>query len=305
MNSSKAVKGKLHGAVARSLLACFLFALPVSTVSAQQAGASTHRRAVRRLLEATEIQKHTAATFEELLRRYEEHWAEGVIAGYKAGGLFKSLTPEQATRMEKLVDEFSKNLFKGIKSRVVQRIITVENLQAIGGEALSGYLTEGEINELAAIGETSAGRKFVKLYWEIASKALVSGLEAKGMFSPSPSPEEESAKMDRIVGELSRKPLINFAEVMATLKVALARDLTAGELQALVAFSESPLGGKLAEGSPKLAAELIANNNRFSAPRVREIVAEVFAEQMEVFAAGVRDIFGKGKPASGGKTSAN
>jgi hypothetical protein len=207
--------------------------------------------------------------------------------------------------MEKLIREFSKNLFKGIRSRVVQEIITVDNLQTISGGAVGADFTEREIDELAAFGETSAGKKYVKLYWEVATRLLISGLEAKGMFGPSPSPEEEEAKLDRISREFAHSPPIKFEEVSAALKVALVKDLTVGEIKELVAFSETPLGGKLAAASPKLAAEIIANNTKLFAPRVGAIAAEVFEEQLEVFAAGVKDVFNNGKPASGSKTSGN
>jgi hypothetical protein len=304
VKSPETGKGRLHKAFALSLLACLLFVVTVSPVSAQQGSASTPGGAVKRLLEASETRKHAVATFEEFATRYEEHWPEGVIAGYKAKGLFKSLSPEQTAQMENLIREFSKNLFKGIKNRVGQEILTVDNLQAISGEPFGANLTEREIDELTAFCETSAGKKFVKLYWEVATKLLISDLEAKGMFAPLPSPKEEEAKIDRIFRELAHSPPIK-DEVQAALKVALVKDLTAGELKELAAFSETPLSGKLAAASPKLAAEIIANSGRLFAPRARAITAAVFAEQMELFAAGVRDIFNHGKPASGSKTPDN
>jgi hypothetical protein len=125
------------------------------------------------------------------------------------------------------------------------------------------------------------------------------------MFAPSPSPEEEEAKIDRISGEFAHSPPIKLEEVQAGLKVSLVKDLTAGEIKELVTFSETPLGNRLAAASPKLATEIIANNIKLFAPRARAITAEIFKEQMEVFAAGVRDVFNHGKPTSGSKTPGN
>jgi hypothetical protein len=290
VKSLKAAEGKLPGAFALSLLACVLFVITGSPVSAQQERTSTPDRAVKRLLEASETRKHAVATFEELTTRYEEHWLEGVvIASFKARGLFKSPSPEQTAQLEKLVREFSTNLFKGIKSRIVQEIITVHYLQTISGGAFGANFTEREIDELAAFCETSAGKKFVKLYWEVATKLLISDLEARGLFAPLPSLKEEGAKVNRIFREFADAPPIK-DEVQAALKVALVKDLTAGELKELAAFSETPLGGKLAAASPKLVAEISANSTKLYEPRVRTIAAEVFQEQMKVFAAGLRDI---------------
>lgn len=281
------------------LIGCVLVAATyVVTASAQSSRSSItpqKRAAIRRLIETTGMQGRTVSTFQQLIGRYQDNWPNAVVAGFKAKGLFRRVTPEQAAKVERLVYEFSDNFFSEIKRRIARQVVTTETLENLTAPTFDKYFEEEEINELVAFSQTPTGKKFIDEYSKVLTETIVADLQARGAFNVLPSAEAEQAKAERLKKEIEGNPmeLIQQNTATATAKLVSAANFTEAEIQELRAFSKTALGGKLAEISPRLSVEIFMNNTKIYAPQVGKMVDEVYAEQMEMFERGIREIFTK------------
>jgi hypothetical protein len=270
--------------------------------AAQSASPAKVNDQIRRLNEATGAREHTAELFEEFVTRYQANWPDAVIADYRANGLFKRLTPEQTAQMEKLIREFGDRVFGQIKTRVVQQLLTEENMEQLTAPVLNKYLTADEIGQLTAFAETPAGRKLFRVYSKKLRDATIAAMEAKGAFKVLSDPAAEEAKADRLLKE-GGAGLVE--EVMRNIKggpATLAGEFTEGEIQELGAFAKTPLGAKLTRVYLNIAAEIVERNAKLYAPNAGRIAGEVFAEQMEFFKSRTYEILkdaGKAKRAGG------
>jgi hypothetical protein len=265
------------------LLGLLLIAASSPVVNAQDAISPAKHAAIRKLIEASGMQRYMAAIFEEMVSRNQEGWPAGVIEGFKAKGLFKPLSAEDAAKMEKLVYEFSDNVFGEIKRRVAREIITTENLQSLVSQTYDKYFTEDEINSLAEFCRTQAGKKFLDEYAKVLSKAIIANLQAKGVFTTLPSADADLAKAERLKKEMENNPAGLIRQLSAGMEIISPDHFTEAEIRELVAFSKTPVGRKLATISPGFLAEIMANNSRVFAPLVGKLSGEVFGEQMEMF----------------------
>src|SRR3712207_4600547 len=97
-----------RSSAARLLCSAALFAAFAVSAAAQSAAPAADKvgrdkaAEARKLFRAVGVARDSAGLFEELVGRYQKNWPDAVIAGFKAKGLFKPLTPAQAEQMEKL-----------------------------------------------------------------------------------------------------------------------------------------------------------------------------------------------------------
>lgn len=297
--------GKLSPSNAARLLAAFALLAACAAAAAAQSvapaaankGARDKAGEARRLLKAVGVSRYSASIFEELVGRYQKNWPAAVIAGFKANGLFKPLTPAQAEQMEKLVYEFSERTFGGIKSRVAAELFERGAMEELGAPVFGKYLKAEEMSRAADFAETPLGKKFLDFCYLKMRDLIVSTLASKGAFEVSLSPEEESKRADQMlndvsVGEFTVEVRKNFASLAAT----LPDNFTPDELRQLAAFAQSPLGRKLAGLYEPLTGELIRRSSEVNVPRVERITEEVFAEQMKFFERRSVEIFKGGGP---------
>jgi hypothetical protein len=248
-------------------------------------------------LEASAARQHSAEVFEEMVGRYQKNWPDAVIAGYREKRLFEPLTPGEAAQMEALIREFGDRVFKGIKPRVVGEMLTEESLVGLCAPVFGKYLDAGEMTRLADFARTPAGRKLLDITFKNLRESLVAVLEEKGFFKVSPSPEEDKARLDRLTAEM--RAGVVFADVQRSLlkrAPAVAAEFTPEELRELIAFSQTPLGSKVADTWQPMTAELLRRNAALYAPRAGQIAGEVFKEQMEFFAERTAEILKNAGP---------
>lgn len=279
----------LHISLNRLLVILVLSALGISCVHARNSLTSQKSATIKKLIEATDVQRFVAENFEEFVTRYQKNWPEGVIADYRANGLFKPLSPEKTAEMEKLVHEFSDHLFSRIKKRVVNEVITQENVEAVSASVYDKYLTEDEINRLLAFSQSPTGKKLIDRILKLRSEAVLADLQARGAFDVS-SPEAEKAKGEQLNRELERNPVHVYQQVLAREKVLSQDYLSGDEIRELTAVSQTPLGKKLTEKSPQMMAEIAVNASKVLGPRFEEVFREEFGEQMKFFQQRTREI---------------
>jgi hypothetical protein len=272
------------------LVGLLLIAVSSPAVKAQDSISPAKHAAIKKLIEVSGMQRYMAAIFEEMVSRNQAGWPEGVIAGFKAKGLFKPLSAADAAKMEKLIYEFSDNVFGEIKRRVATEIITTENLEGLVAQTYDKYFTEDEINTLAAFCQTQAGKKFLDEYAKVLSKAIIATLQAKGAFTTLPSADAELAKAERLKKEIENNPAALIRQVSAGMEIISPDHFTEAEIRELSAFSKTPVGRKLATISPAFLTEIMAHNSRVFAPLVGKLSGEVFGEQMEVFERRTKEI---------------
>jgi hypothetical protein len=262
-----------------ALLSCF-----GARAAAQEAAAPDKAAELRRLFKDLGVHRHSAEIFEELVGRYQKNWPDAVIKDYRQKGLFKSLTPDQTAQMEQLIREFGDRLFGEVKSRVTREVVTQENLEALAAPVFAKYLEAGEVTRIADFAETPLGRKFFDLSYAKMREAMLSSMEARGVFNVASSPEEENARADRLLKDSNGGAVMKDAQrSVAAQAQAVASEFTPEELRQLVAFTQSPLGAKVAKLYGPMTAEIMQRNAATYVPRVGKLTEEVFAEQMEFF----------------------
>jgi hypothetical protein len=289
--------------IRRLLIGCVLFAASASLAVAQESIAPQKRAAIKKLFEVTGVQRNMAATFEELVTLYQANWPGATIADFKAKGMFKPLTPEDAARMERVIHEFSDGVFNEIKKRVVQQIINSEALENLSASVFDKYFTGDEVNELIAFGQSPTGKKFLNLYQTALRASVVSTLQAKGAFNVLPSPKAEEAKATALHQEIRQNPAEVFERVLSSAMIP-GDSFTEAEIRELNSFYNTPLGKKVSEKSSLLATEITQGSAQLYGPRVGELTKEVFSEQMEIFQARTHEIFKKYGSRSGKKLRA-
>src|ERR1700755_893699 len=114
-----------------SLLFIFALLTACSSAAAQSTPSAKVNDSIRRLNEVAGVRAKSAELFEEFVTRYQANWPDAVIADYRAKGMFRQLTPEQTAGMEKLIHEFSDRVFGEMKRRVVQQLLTEENIEQL------------------------------------------------------------------------------------------------------------------------------------------------------------------------------
>jgi hypothetical protein len=273
----------------RAMLARLLAVLALFTICAlpadAQGSASPDRKAgVKRLFKAAGVREASAEVFKELVSRYQKRWPDSVLADYRKKGLFKPLTPDETAQMEKLIVEFSDRVFGDMKKRVVGEVLTEENLENLVEPVFEKYLDAGEVSRLADFAETPLGRKILEVTAKKLRMAVIDSMEAAGAFNIAPSPEEESARLDRLMkGGNGSRLIEDVQRDLAAHAATFTSDFTPEEMRELMAFVQSPLGLKLAKVYAPMSVELFQRNAQLYAPRAGQIAVEVFAEQMEFF----------------------
>jgi hypothetical protein len=254
--------------------------------AARQVGPAPDKTApVKSLLEASGARQRSAEVFEELIGRYQKSWPEGVIEGYRSKRLFEGLTPGETAQMEALIREFSDRMFKGIKTRVVGELLTEEGFVSLCAPVFEKYLDASEMSRLADFARTPVGRKLIELTYKNMREAVVAALDERGLFKVSPTPEEDEARLDRLLAEMRGGGV--FADIQRSLlkrAPEVAAEFTPEEQRELVAFALTPLGSKVSGVWLPLTAELLQRNAALNAPRAGEIAGQVMEEQMEFFA---------------------
>jgi len=280
------------------VLILVLIAASVPAGRAQDTISPAKHAAIRKLIEVSGMRRYMVAAFDQMLTRNQEGWPGPVIADFKAKGLFKPLTAEDAAKMEKVIYEFSEHVFGETKRRVALEIITTDNLESLTAQTYDKYFTEDELNALAAFCQTEAGKKFLDEYARVLTKAMMAHLEAKGAFTTLASPEADLARAERLEKEITTNPSATAQQILAGRDLISPEHFTEDEIRELREFSKTPLGRKLAEVSQTFTTEVMAQNSRSLALRVEKLAGEVFAAQMEDFQQRTREIF-KNYDASG------
>ncbi|HEV2763762.1 MAG TPA: DUF2059 domain-containing protein, partial [Pyrinomonadaceae bacterium] len=203
---------------------------------------------------------------------------------FRARGLFEKMPPEQAARMERLIKEFSANVFSEIKSRVGRDLNTPESFDPLAVPVFDKYFTLEELNALTAAFQTPAGRKLVEAYPRLMAEATVAALEARGFFDVPPSPEAQEAKMDKFLAELRADPSALYRDVLAAGEREAPKHFDEADAKEWAAFAQTPLGRKLAGESPRFLGELTQNFFLLNGPRVGPLVQEIYQAELEKFA---------------------
>ncbi|MBV9211996.1 MAG: DUF2059 domain-containing protein [Acidobacteria bacterium] len=283
----------LRDSLKKMLVGCALLLACVSAASAQEIS-QQKRAAIRKLLEVSETRESVATLFQAAVTEYQKSWPVSVITDFKAKGLFKSLTRQQAATMEKLIYEFSDEVFGEIKRRVTQELITPESMEELYAPAFDRHFSEAELEEISAFSQTPTGRKLISIYRNSLQEVLLSTLRAKGMFNVLSSPDAEIAKAERIGAELQLHPVETFRKIFSLANATSVGTFTEDEIREATAFAQSPLGRKVAELLPALATEAMIKNQQTYAPQVGKLTGEVIAEQMKVFERRTNEVFSKG-----------
>jgi hypothetical protein len=274
----------LRATLARTAAMLAVFAACAHTAVAQGSAVQDKSAAVRKLFEAAALRKQSAEFFEEMVGRYQKNWPVAVIASYREKNLFDGLTPGETAQMENLIREFGDRVFGDIKKRVVGQVITDDNLVILSAPVFDKYLDNEELARLTEFVRTPAGQKFLNVASRYMAEALLSVMEAKGVFRVSSKPEEDTARLDQLLKEAGGAGI--FADVQKELMaraVKLPTEFTPDELRDLAAFWQTPLGAKLIRIYPPLAVEILQRNAALYAPRAGQIAGEVIKEQLEFF----------------------
>lgn len=259
------------------LLGVALVAAAPTHARAQGGGPAPEKRAaIRQLLEVTTPARHMNFIFERLMTRYQGPWSEALKAEPRISKALNSFTPEQRPTVERLIKEFSDNLFSEIKRRFGSEIVTPENLEPFFLSALDKHFTLDEINALVALFQSPTGRKFLAAYPHAAADAAITSFERRGLFDSPASFEAQAARLNRFDAEVRADPSALFQSATKYFDEQDAR--------ALYAFQQQPLARKLAEVSPKLSAEIAPAFFVRYGPRFRQLAEEVYRTQLHVFA---------------------
>jgi hypothetical protein len=255
----------------------------VAAASAQGVVNTQKRAVIGELIEVSGMQRSIVAAFRESVTRYQQNWASAVIVDFKAKGLFKSLTPQDAASMEKLIRELGDNIFNEVKRRVELEVATTEKLVALSEQTYDKYYTLEELNELVAFYKTPTGRKFSEESLKALRAALLSHQEAKGIFNVLPSAEAEEAKVDRLLEDLEHKPQEHAQQIVAAVKLPPLDHFTEDERRELTVFFQTPVGKKLNAIASSFMAEVLANNVKLLGPSIEKLTGEIIDAQMKIF----------------------
>lgn len=259
--------------------ACLLLAAAAS--AAGQGGVSPEKRAaIGRLLELTTPAKTMNTIFSRLVREHKGPAGDSMVADLKAKGLFKPFTPEKAARMERLVRETSDRIFDGIEAEVVGQVNTPENVEAAAAPALDKYLTAGELGELVAFLESPVGRKFVRVYPEMAAEVASARVKAKGLFGGPGLPDASAGNLERFAEEFAAGSPGQLERMFAE---AAARQFTADELRTAAAFGETPVGKKIQAEFPRIQGEIYRAFISAHAQQVLGIARRVTEAEIRAF----------------------
>lgn len=262
------------------LLVCLL-AAPCAV--AAQDDAARKRAAFKKLVAVTRMAAYSSRLFDELVTRYQEKWADSVITDFRARGLLKPYSPRDAARVEQLIREMGDHTFDEIKLRAAREIYTDELMEAIAGPPTEKLLTADELESLAAFLDTPAGRKLTGTASKLLADSVAASLEERGFFNLLPSPEEESARIDRLAAEMRARPPVGPEQLEAAWMALPPDHFSEEERLQVLAFASTPAAAKLAGGFTELLRELAANVAPH-APRMGQLTAEVFNKHTQEFA---------------------
>lgn len=268
------------------LLACLLAAAPAG---AAQSDAARKRAAVRRLVEVTQTGAASARVFDELIKRYQKNWADSVITDFRSRGLFKPYPDALVPRIEQLIREMGDNTFGEIRRRAASELYTDEFMVAVTAPPLEKLLTAEELESFLAFCETPAGRKLVSTSSRLLADVLVESFEERGFFNLLPSPEAESARIDRLTAEMRANPPVAPERLAAAWRSLPPDHFTDQEKLRLLAFAATPAASKLAGNLPQFLRELMENVAPHT-PRVGQMVSEVFDRRLQEFAAKLNEL---------------
>jgi len=253
----------------------------ISTVSAQNGIKPQKRVVIRRLIEVSELSRHTSGIFEELTTLYQASWTLSVIADLKAKGLFNKSTPQQVAKVERIIDEFSTDLFGEIKKRMRSEIFSDDALEKMAGPIFDKYLSEDEINELIIFSQAPPSRTLTDTYYKVITDALILNMKEKGVFNVESNPSVEEAKFERLKKESESNPLDDIRKIFATVQRLASETYTQNEMEELSALRNRPLATKLMQILPLMAIEIRANSMQFYGPQVGKLTQEVIDKQLK------------------------
>ncbi len=265
------------------LLVCAaLLAAQATFVYGQEAVSQQKRTAIRKLIEVSEMPQRTFGLFETLMTLYQQQWTANVIADLKAKGHFKRLTPAQAAKLEKVVEQFGSDVYGNIKKRMREEIFTLDSWENASGPIFEKYLTADEINELITFAQASSGKRMIENYYKAMIEAMVLTLTEKGVFNVQSSPEAEEAKLERLKKLSEKNPSEEIQVIISRAQALTAATLTESEWQEWHALGQRPLAIKLAQIMPHMGAEVRVNMMRLYGPQVQKLTQEVINEQLNI-----------------------
>ena len=274
--SVRAVNLKLGGVF---LLVCLLAAPPIG---AAQDEAARKRAAVKKLVEVTRMGAASAQLFNELVTRYQQHWADSVIKDFRARGLLRPYSAKDAARIELLIREMGDNIFDEIRQRTAREIYTDEFMFAIGGVPLEKLLTADELESLLAFFETPTGKKLVSTSSRLLRETIVASFEERGFFQLLSSAEEETARITRLTAEMKSRPLVQPEQIMAAWRALPPDYFSVEEKLQLVSFVTTPAALKVGENFPAILREMMANIAPHT-PRMGQLAMVVFKKHTGEF----------------------
>ena len=263
------------------ILGVALLFVNVLCVPAQAKVSPNKSTAIRKLIDVSEMSRHTSSIFEELTSIYQKNWTESVIASFKAKGLLAKYSPQQVKNIEKVVHDFSTDTFDQIRYRMRIQVFTSGSLENVITPTFDKYLSEEEITELIRFSQNPGTQKLISTYYRVLTEATVLSMTDKGVFSVSMDPAAEEAKMTSLLGESKPRRLVDINAIFSTAHRLANANFTQSEANELSALANRPLAIKLAKVLPEMAVEIQANGMRLYGPQVAQLTKEVIDEQLK------------------------
>jgi len=276
----------------------FVFLL-FSSIAGAQPDQSVKHAAVVQMLQAADVKSKMASLFKRQIALYDASFPAASIANFEAKGMFKNMPPDRVVKMKDLINEFGSRLTVELQRKVVDEVVTAQAIETLLAPVYEANFTLDEIRELSSCYENPDSRKLFDMYSDELAESLIANLQRRGLYQMLPSPDDEVAKLDKIMKAIQDHPADFAREVFDETRARVAGRLTKKDLRVLADFWQTASGRKMAKMGLGLTAEMLQRSNQLYASRVGELTRKTYNEQMVWFDQRTREIFSSKRKTTG------
>lgn len=274
-------------------------ALIFSSVANAQGDQSVKHAAVVKMLQAADVKSKMAALFKRQIALYDSTFPAASIANFEAKGMFKNMPPDRVAKMKDLINEFGSRLTVELQQKVVDQVVTDQTIETLIAPVYEANFTLDEVRELSSFYENPDGKRLFDMYSDTLAESLIANLQRRGLYQMLPSPDDEVAKLDKIMKAIQDHPADFAREVFDETRKRVADQLTQKDLQVLADFWQTASGRKMARIGLGLTAEMLQRSNGLYASRVGDLTRKTYNEQMVWFDQRTREIFSSKRKTTG------
>ena len=293
------MQSSANSARASRLIFSVFLVLFVTSITRAQPDQSVKHVAVVKMLQAADVKSKMATLFKRQIALYDSSFPAASISNFEAKGMFKNMAPDRVAKMKDLINEFASRLTVALQQKVVDQVVTDEAIETLIAPIYDTNFTLDEVRELSSFYENPDGKKLFDLFSDALAESLIANLQRRGLYQMLPAPDDEVAKLDKIMKTIQDHPTDFAREVFDETRKRVTDQLTQKDIQLLGEFWHTASGRKLARISLDITGEMLKRSNQLYATRVGELTRKTYEEQMVWFEQRTREIFASKKRTTG------